>query len=67
MGSNPTGVVYIIHVIYNVCNIYKDSMAEWLRRLIRNQLGIARVGSNPTAVVVIKANVLLLCYYHGHI
>ena len=26
-------------------------MAEWLRRLTRNQLGSARVGSNPTGVV----------------
>ena len=25
-------------------------MAEWLRRLIRNQMGFTRVGSNPTAV-----------------
>ena len=25
-------------------------MAEWLRRLTRNQLGSARVGSNPTGV-----------------
>ena len=29
-----------------------DSMAEWLRRVIRNHMGCARVGSNPTAVVV---------------
>ena len=27
-----------------------DSMAEWLRRVIRNHMGYARVGSNPTAV-----------------
>ena len=27
-----------------------DSMAEWLRRLTRNQMGSARVGSNPAAV-----------------
>jgi hypothetical protein len=26
-------------------------MAEWLRRVIRNHMGYARVGSNPTAVV----------------
>lgn len=25
-------------------------MAEWLRRVIRNHMGYARVGSNPTAV-----------------
>ena len=28
----------------------KDSMAEWLRREIRNLMGSARVGSNPAAV-----------------
>ena len=28
-----------------------DSMAERLRRVIRNHMGYARVGSNPTAVV----------------
>ena len=28
-----------------------DSMAEWLRREIRNLMGSARVGSNPAAVV----------------
>ena len=26
----------------------KAAMAEWLRRLTRNQLGSSRVGSNPT-------------------
>ena len=28
-----------------------DSVAEWLRRLIRNQLGSARISSNLVAVV----------------
>ena len=28
-----------------------DSMAEWLRRQIRNLMGSARGGSNPSAVV----------------
>ena len=28
-----------------------DSMAEWLRRQIRNLMGSARGGSNPPAVV----------------
>ena len=30
-------------------------MAERLRRMIRNHMGYARVGSNPTAVVYIRA------------
>ena len=29
-------------------------MAEWLRRVIRNHMGSARVGSNPTAVGSIR-------------
>ena len=28
-----------------------DTLAEWLRRLIRNQLTFCRVGSNPASVV----------------
>ena len=40
-----------IYIEHN-SNIYiQDSMAEWLRRVIRNHMGYARVGSNPTAVV----------------
>ena len=31
-------------------------MAEWLRRWIRNPMGSARVGSNPTGVVNIYIN-----------
>ena len=29
------------------------AMAEWLRRLTRNQMGSTRVGSNPTRSVVL--------------
>ena len=29
-------------------------MAEWLRRLTRNQLGSSRVGSNPTRSVILS-------------
>ena len=29
-----------------------DAVAEWLRRVIRNHLGLSRVGSSPTGVVV---------------
>ena len=28
--------------------LFVAAVAEWLRRLTRNQLGSARVGSNPT-------------------
>ena len=31
-------------------------MAEWLRRLTRNQLGSARVGSNPTGVDLFRTS-----------
>ena len=32
------------------------AMAEWLRRLTRNQMGSSRVGSNPTRSGVILTN-----------
>ena len=38
----------------------QDSVSEWLRRWTRNPLGSARVGSNPTAVVLISYTVPLL-------
>ena len=30
------------------CKVWSAAMAEWLRRLTRNQMGSSRVGSNPT-------------------
>ena len=36
--------------------IESDSMAEWLRRQIRNLMGFARGGSNPSAVVFSNKN-----------
>ena len=35
-----------------------DKMAEWLRRLIVNALGIARVGSSPIFVVFLFGSIL---------
>ena len=32
------------------------AMAEWLRRLTRNQMGSSRVGSNPTRSDVVFQN-----------
>jgi hypothetical protein len=29
---------------------YNDTVAEWLRRLTRNQLGLSRAGSSPVSV-----------------
>ena len=46
----------IKHVYSGISN---DSMAEWLRRRIRNPVGSTRGGSNPSAVVYIT-----LCVYH---
>ena len=31
-------------------------MAEWLRRAIRNRMGSSRLGSNPSGVVFLVAN-----------
>ena len=33
-------------------------MAEWLRRLTRNQLGSARIGSNPTVVAAFYESII---------
>ena len=33
------------------CQLRQAAMAEWLRRLTRNQMGSSRVGSNPTRSV----------------
>ena len=60
-GSNPARSVVSI-AINNSCAALKQMfssfilyavinqavMAEWLRRLTRNQMGSSRVGSNPT-------------------
>ena len=43
--------IYIEKNVQNVQIYIKcDSMAERLRRVIRNHMGFSRVGSNPTAV-----------------
>ena len=34
----------------------EGSLSEWLRRQTRNLLGIARIGSNPVAVVIYHNN-----------
>ena len=56
VGSNPTrSVIFITDFLlvvqqepYLLCHISLAAMAEWLRRLTRNQMGSSRVGSNPT-------------------
>ena len=32
--------------------VQSDTVAEWLRRLTRNQLGLSRAGSSPVSVVI---------------
>jgi hypothetical protein len=42
---------YVIMLVIIVsASKHKDTVAEWLRRLTRNQLGLSRVGSSPTSV-----------------
>ena len=44
---------YFTHVFIDHKFItYQAVMAEWLRRLTRNQMGSSRVGSNPTHSVI---------------
>ena len=42
------------------------AMAEWLRRLTRNQMGSSRVGSNPTCSEMITVGNVLE-RVHGHL
>ena len=58
VGSNPTRSVILREVIFIPSKNHFLSfplnwaaMAEWLRRLTRNQMGSSRVGSNPTRSV----------------
>ena len=37
-------------------------MAEWLRRQIRNLVGFARVGSNPTGVAIYISNIIICAF-----
>ena len=65
VGSNPTRSVILREVIFIPSKNHFLSfalnwaaMAEWLRRLTRNQMGSSRVGSNPTRSVwmILKTN-----------
>ena len=64
VGSNPTRSViftpvFLLSVQQVPFLLLKTSlaaMAEWLRRLTRNQMGSSRVGSNPTRSV---------CWFQG--
>ena len=61
VGSNPTRSVTFYWIFTGYRNFDKNhfllfantlaAMAEWLRRLTRNQMGSSRVGSNPTRSV----------------
>ena len=37
-----------------------DTVAEWLRRVIRNHLGLSRVGSSPTSVESLKIDIHIM-------
>ncbi len=39
-------------------------MAEWLRRLIRNQLGLSRAGSSPVTVVNVVCDCSCFTIFH---
>ena len=34
--------------------VLQGTLAEWLRRMIRNHMGYARVGSSPASVVLLR-------------
>ena len=40
--------------------LVSGTLAEWLRRMIRNHMGFSRVGSNPTRVVLASISLLVL-------
>ena len=39
-----------------------DTVAEWLRRLTRNQLGLSRAGSSPVSVELLLATMHTIAY-----
>ena len=41
-----SGAIYVVRIMCLNC-IYGAVVAEWLRRLTRNQMGFPRAGSNP--------------------
>ena len=72
VGSNPTRSEYVLLVLEEAIFSYKKqsqryfilrqaAMAEWLRRLTRNQMGSSRVGSNPTRSVYVLLVIIITC------
>ena len=54
LSTRPGKLVKLRCIIYKTIlgsQISSAAMAEWLRRLTRNQMGSSRVGSNPTRSV----------------
>ena len=55
---------------YLMCQISLAAMAEWLRRLTRNQMGSSRVGSNPTRsgywFAYISVTMRIKCAFSGN-
>ena len=48
MSENLRFVLATANLVSRLQSLLKAAMAEWLRRLTRNQMGSSRVGSNPT-------------------
>ena len=51
----PWGLTNLILQVWGIVgtlgsNLKFDTVAEWLRRLTRNQLGLSRAGSSPVSV-----------------
>ena len=58
-GSKPGSSTTCVYTSARIAGHVRTSvsMAEWLRRQIRNLMGFARGGSNPSAVVIIPAGI----------
>lgn len=48
-------------ILYAV-RLNEDTMAEWLRRVIRNHLGLSRTGSSPVSVEFAFASDIFLLF-----
>ena len=51
-----------VHILLHWTSLYQQAVvAEWLRRLTRNQLGSARAGSNPADCELLFLKFFIAC------
>ena len=69
--GTPGALIFVrrLNYIYklsllNSVQLNVDTMAEWLRRVIRNHLGLSRTGSSPVSVeIAFATNIFLFIFF----